>query len=277
MPDVTLGAMRTYPEGVTSWIELASENSADTTEFYGELFGWTFAEASPQYLIAQLDGLDAAGISVAAANPSQWHTFVAVDDAQRVADRVAAAGGTVLVAPEPAGEDGIWAGCADPTGAEFRLLQATRRPGAQVANIPGAWNFTELRSPDPVRAQAFYTDVFGWAFDDLGFATMIRRPGYGDHLAATVDPGIHERQSGDGVPPGFADAFGWVAPLGPGERPHWHVTFTVADRDAAAHTVARLGGTVLSVSDSDWTRDAVIRDRLGAVCTLSQYTPPDPG
>jgi hypothetical protein len=37
--------------------------------------------------------------------------------------------------------------------------------------------------------------VFGWAFDDVGFGTMIRRPGYGDHLAATVDPDIHDRDA----------------------------------------------------------------------------------
>ena len=49
---------------------------------------------------------------------------------------------------------------------------------------------------------------------------MIRRPGYGDHLAATVDPDIHERESGATVRPGFADAIGWVAPLVPDEAPH---------------------------------------------------------
>ena len=40
----------------------------------------------------------------------------------------------------------------------------------------------------------------------MGFATMIQVPGYGDHLAATVDPDIHERQAT--APPGFADVIG---------------------------------------------------------------------
>jgi hypothetical protein len=57
---------------------------------------------------------------------------------------------------------------------------------------------------------------------------MIRRPGYGDHLAATTDPGIHERQSAVLAPPGFADAIAWLAPTQEPEVPHWHVTFTVA-------------------------------------------------
>ena len=117
--------------------------------------------------------------------------------------------------------------------------------------------------------------MFGWAIDDIGFGSMIRRPGYGDHLAATIDPGIHERQADVSAPPGFADAIGWLSPVGPDETPHWHVAFTVADRDATAAAVERLGGTVLRRTDTDWTRDALVRDPQGAEFTASQFTPPD--
>ena len=58
------------------------------------------------------------------------------------------------------------------------------------------------------------------------------------------------------------------------EAPHWHVTFTVADRDATADAAERLGGTVLRRADTDWTRDALVRDPQGAVFTASQFTPP---
>jgi predicted enzyme related to lactoylglutathione lyase len=117
----------------------------------------------------------------------------------------------------------------------------------------------------------FYSRLFGWEFTDVGFATMIRRPGYGDHLAATVDPTIHERQSGVGVPPGFADAIGWVVPPSEVEEPGWHVTFSVADRDATATLVAERGGTVLTTDDNQWTRTAMVRDPQGAVFTASQF------
>ena len=116
--------------------------------------------------------------------------------------------------------------------------------------------------------------MFGWVVDDMGFASMLRRPGYGDHFAATVDPGIHERQAGVSVPPGFADAIGWLARASSDEQPHWHVSFTVADRDATAADVERLGGTVLRRTDTDWTREALVRDPAGAVFTASQFTPP---
>jgi predicted enzyme related to lactoylglutathione lyase len=202
-----------------------------------------------------------------------WNTYVAVDDADQVAARVEAAGGHVLHGPAPAGEHGRFAACTDPAGVAFRLWQAGRRPGAQLTNTPGAWNFSDLHVGDLEGSTAFYRDVFGWSFDDLGFATMIRRPGYGDHLAATTDPDIHERQSAASAPAGFADAIGWVAATEADEPAHWHVTFTVADRDATVADVQRLGGEVLRQTDTDWTREALVRDPQEAGFTVSQYAP----
>jgi predicted enzyme related to lactoylglutathione lyase len=276
--------VRTYPAGVTSWVDVEQDNVETAKAFYGTLFGWTFEDATPpgapfRYVIAQLEGEDVAGIGgpadTARAQPaaSAWNTYVAVDDAHATAKLVADSGGRVLLPPAAAGEGGISVVCADPAGVEFRLWQAKRRPGAQITNTPGSWNFSDLHADDPAISSSFYTKVFGWAIDDLGFATMIRRPGYGDHLAATVDPGIHERQSGDMVPPGFADAIGWLAPVQEAEAPHWHVTFTVADRDETAAAAARLGAAVLTTTDTEWTRDALIRDPQGAEFTASQFTP----
>ena len=164
--------------------------------------------------------------------------------------------------------------CKDPHGVAFLLWQAGSRPGAQAVNAPGAWNFSDLHAADPAASAAFYGEVFGWSVEDIGFGHMIRLPGYGDHLAATSDPEIYQRQSGVSAPPGFADAIGWMAPLLPGEEPHWHVTFTVADRDATVASVERLGGSVLGTSDSDWTREALVRDPQGGVFTASQFAPP---
>ena len=141
----------------------------------------------------------------------------------------------------------------------------------RLTNAPGAWNFSDLHTDEPDPARTFYSDVFGWEFADVGFATMIRVPGYGDHLASTVDPGIHERQSGVGAPPGFADAIGWVTPVQPGDSPGWKVTFTVADRNDTAARVIELGGTVERTQEDDWTRTALVRDPQGARFTASQF------
>jgi hypothetical protein len=116
--------------------------------------------------------------------------------------------------------------------------------------------------------------VFDWAFDDLpgGAGASIRVPGYGAHLAATVDPGIAERQAS--APAGFADVVAGLQPAAASESPHWHVTFSVADRDASAALAERLGATVLSSRETPWSRLADLRDPQGAALTLSELVMP---
>ena len=268
---------RTYPGGVPCWVDTEQSDVDAAQHFYAGLFGWTFTDAVPAdvpgtYLIASLEGKGVAAIGPADPDARvEWNTYVAVENADATAAAVRAAGGTVDVQPVDAGPGGRWAGCVDPRGARFRLWQPRRRPGAQLVNAPGSWNFSDLHTADASSAGAFYGPLFGWEFADIGFATMIRRPGYGDHLESTVDPDIRRRQAT--APPGFADAVGWVAPTE--EADHWHVTFAVADRDDSAATAERLGAVVLSSEDTGWTKTAVIRDPQGAELTLSQFTPPD--
>jgi predicted enzyme related to lactoylglutathione lyase len=268
---------RTYPAGVTSWIDVEQPDLDAAAEFYRGLFGWEVTEGTPpgaeqRYLVATLEGRDVAGLGGAATGPVGWNTYVAVDDVAAAVSRVGAAGGRILDPPSDVGEAGRSATCTDPEGIRFRLWQAGRRLGAQTTNAPGTWNFSDLYAVDPTTAPRFYTEVFGWAFDDLGFATMIRRPGYGAHLAATVDPGILERQAGAQAPPGFEDAIAWLN-RADRQGSRWHVTFTVADRDASVARAERLGGTVLDQGDTDWTHDALLRDPQGAVFTASQFDP----
>jgi predicted enzyme related to lactoylglutathione lyase len=251
---------RTYPPGVTCWIDTAQPDPRAASQFYGALFGWTLTELTPpgSYLVATLGGQDVAAIAPASAGVATWNTYVAV---------------AVVAAPADAGLGARTGICVDPAGAEFRLWQPLGRPGAQVTNAPGSWNFSDLQTPDRDAAMAFYTPVFGWRAVDMaqGAGTMIQVPGYGDHLAATVDPGIYERQAS--APPGFADVIGALAFIEPGEPARWHVTFSVADRDGSVATAERFGATVLASSDDPWTKNAVVRDPQGAEFSISQFSP----
>lgn len=268
---------RSYPAGVTSWIDLEAPDLDAAERFYGTLFGWSFDRATPPqapqpYDIATLDGLDVAGIGVAAAGtPVSWNTYVAVDDIDAVCARIESAGGRVVDPPTPAGEGGVGAVCQDPFGVEFRLWQARRRLGAQLVNAPGTWNFSDLHASDPAASRAFYEQVFPWRFVDMGFGTMIQVPGYGDHLAATSDPDIHERQSF--APEDFADVVSGVAAAGP-VGAGWRVSFTVSDRDETVALARSLGAEVLHQEETGWTRQATIRDPQGALFIASQFTPP---
>ena len=272
--------LRTYPHGVTCWVDTGQPDLDAARRFYADLFGWALTDATPRqvpgaYLVATLDGQDVAAVGPTSADAATWNTYVAVDDADATAAAVAAGGGTVVSAPADAGPGGRAATCQDPAGATFHLWQARRRLGAQLTNAPGTWNFSDLHTPDRAAAMAFYRPLFGWVDADLaqGAGTMLQVPGYGDHLAATVDPGIHERQGS--APEGFADVIGGLVVTDVDVPARWHVTFAVADRDDGAATAERLGATIVTSGDDVWTRHALVRDPQGAEFTISQFTPPD--
>ena len=77
------------------------------------------------------------------------------------------------------------------------------------------------------------------------------------------------------APPDFEDAVAWLAPTDGDELPHWHVSFTVEDRDQAVADAERLGDHIVAHDDTQWTRTALIRDPQGAEFTASQFTPPE--
>lgn len=272
--DVLVTDDRRYPQGVPCWVDTVQPDADAAQQFYGGLFGWVFTEAMPpgapgSYLIASVDGHDVAAI--AQEGKPRWRTYVACDDADESAAAVTAAGGSVVEEPMDAGPGGRTATVADPAGAVFHLWQARRRLGAQLVNSPNSWNFSDLHTPSLEQVMPFYAAVFGWEVDPGTGAGMIRVPGYGDHLAATVDPHIRERQAF--APAGFADVVAGLV-VSAGDVPSWRVRFTVADRDESIATAQRLGGSVLSSSDTAWTREATIRDPQGAELTLSQFAPP---
>ncbi|MGB3482299.1 MAG: VOC family protein, partial [Mycobacterium sp.] len=108
---------RTYPHGVPCWVDVVATDLDEAKRFYSGLFDWTFQDAVPadapgSYLIATLGGEDVAAIQPAEDGaPIEWRTYIAVDDADATAAAVAAAGGTVDLAPVDAGPGGRQAGC----------------------------------------------------------------------------------------------------------------------------------------------------------------------
>ena len=257
---------RTYPPGVTSWVEVAHHDVDAGKAFYGGLFGWQF-----DGLVATLDGLDVASVGAAGSGPAAWATYVAVEDADTTALAMVELGAELVAAPEDAGPAGRAATLRDPQGAEIRLWHAGLRLGAQLTNSPGAWNFSDLHVADPTAAARFYEQAFGWRVVDQGWGVAIQVPGYGDHLESTVDPDIRSRRAS--APEGFEDVIGGLAPAEAHEPNHWHVIFTVADRDESAERVETLGGQVLRRGEDDWTRTALVRDPQGASFTVSQFAP----
>ncbi len=283
-----------YPAGVPCWVDIMQADMDDTIVFYGGLFDWTFEVRTPEgaprrYAYAVLDGLLLAGVGsppTEDADPSGWTTYIWVASADGTAATVEAHGGQVLEPPVDIPHSGRVALCADPSGARFGLWQAAENRGAQLVNAPGSWNFSELHTSQPGAAERFYGAVFGWVSDALEMGagdkvSMWRVPGYGAFLAER-DPDIRDRQEADQAPDGFADAVALMNSVivdSPGAAaPHWSVTFSVADADAAVAQATDLGATVVTpLFDTAYTRMGAVKDPQGAIFTLSQYRPPKPG
>src|SRR3954463_1575768 len=93
--------LRTYPHGVPSWIDTERIDPHGTAAFYGELLGWSFREDGsdgPPELVATLAGEDGTSIGSDAGHGADWNTYIAVDDADAAAARIAEAGGTLVAA-----------------------------------------------------------------------------------------------------------------------------------------------------------------------------------
>jgi uncharacterized protein len=228
--------------------------------------------------VASLNGKQVAAI--ASADPGTgvapaWRTYIGVEDAEEAAAKVRDAGGMVLSVTADLGSLGRVATCADPDGAVFGVWQPGAIKGAQVVNAPGTWNFSELNTDDVDGATRFYATVFGWEVDrvDMGAMSghMVRMPGYADFLEQ-FDPGIRQRHTDFGAPPGFSECVAWFLPLREGEAPRWSVTFSVADADSVAATARGLGGTVVvEPFDIPPVRSTVIRDPQGGEFTASSF------
>jgi uncharacterized protein len=277
-----------YPVGVPCWVDTAQPDPEAAVRFYSGLFGWEFEDTMPadspgRYFVARLRGRDVAAVgSQPEGMPTAWNMYVCVESADETAAKAKDAGGSVLMEPFDVGDSGRMAVLADPEGAAFCVWEARSFKGAQLVNEHATWNFNELNTRDPGRAQTFYRAVFGWEATTIvtgnGGFTMWRRPGYGDFLAER-DPALRERQAAGGAPEGFEDAVAWLIPMTDGQFPedtpaHWSTTFAVDDADTVAEQAEKLGGKVLAPPfDAPWVRMTVLSDPQGAVFTASKFVP----
>lgn len=273
-----------YIPGVPCWIDTTQADPEAAVAFYSDLFGWACEDVTPpgapgRYVIARLPGGDVAAVASApegAPATATWNTYVWVTDADETAQRVRAAGGTVLMEPADVGDAGRMAVFTDTEGAAFSVWQAARHRGAAVVNEPGSLNFNDLSTRDPGAAAAFYGAVFGWEPIPVGPGSAWALPGYGDFLE-TRTPGTREGMKQMGAPERFEDVVATINVLGedePDAAPGWAVTFAVEDADAVAARAVEAGGRVVAPPiDAPWVRAAVIADPQGATFTISQFVP----
>ena len=119
--------------GAISWTELMTTDPAAAREFYTKLFGWTTEEMSVvpgmNYTVLKAGGNGFGGIMAIPQQgmPSNWGTYVTVDDVDAVAKQAQQLGGKILVGPQDIPTVGRFCVIQDPQGAVIGAITYASR------------------------------------------------------------------------------------------------------------------------------------------------------
>ena len=116
--------------GAFCWNELATTDAGAAKKFYTELLGWKLQEsqaAGMAYSEIIVGDQHVGGLYQLTAEqgnvPSHWMAYVAVDDVDAAAARVAELGGKVVMPPTDIPNVGRFCVINDPTGAALSLIK----------------------------------------------------------------------------------------------------------------------------------------------------------
>jgi predicted enzyme related to lactoylglutathione lyase len=262
-PDLTGMSFSDDPlRGKVVWNDLITEDLDAARNFYGDLFGWTFEDATgpgrSNYVLARSGNVYVAGL-VPIATPadgsdvSRWLPYVSVEDVDASVSSSVAGGGKVAAAARNVNLGRV-AAIVDAEGAVIGLANSKigDPDDKTTAAGPGRIVWTELLSNDPAKAAAFYKAVTG-----LDAHTVQRRGGEYTILSA------------DGV-----DRAGILQNPSSEWSPVWLTYFGVNDPATAADRAVSLGGKILLPVSAD-LRDgsmAVVTDPLGALLVLQKWS-----
>lgn len=162
--------MASRPEGTPVWTDAMFTDLDGAKEFYGDVLGWTFGEASSEF--GNYTQALKNGKAVAAVVPpmpgqdgepqSAWCLYFASPDVAATAEKIKGAGGTLLMEPMQVGDFGSMCLAQDPTGTVFGVWQAGQHEGFELQGETGSFVWAEVFTREPAKADAFYTAVFGY-------------------------------------------------------------------------------------------------------------------
>ncbi|WP_020659471.1 VOC family protein [Amycolatopsis benzoatilytica] len=239
--------------GSPCWLELATADPERTMRFYAELLGWDYQWVQDgegrHYALALLDGEPVAGIRPHAGEVRDWTPYLATADLVGTAEDVLRLDGAMLdPAPREIPGVGATALADDPSGATVGLVQPAP-DGSFTAGVPGSLVWLEFITRNPVRADRFYAQLFGYTQRQFGDGKNVDYVVY-----ALGDDSVLARVR--------------MAPDTPAEvPPRWIAHFAVQPREGLNDAVqrARAAGAKLRFRPyaSTLGRVAVLSDPLG--------------
>ena len=247
-----MGERDKHEHGSFSWTDLSTPDAAASKAFYGGLFGWEF-EDSPipdggVYVMARLGGRAAAAMFETGERHPAWASYVTVDDADAITERARELGANVIAGPFDVMDVGRMATLQDPVDAVFCVWEPRTSIGAEVVNGPGALSLNQLNTTDTDASQRFYSELFGWRFEDVQGGPA---PYSAIYRGDRTNGGMMRMPPGQPAPP------------------HWLAYFGIDDVDAAAEQIGSAGGrVVVEPMDVPGGRVLVAQDAQGATFAL---------
>ncbi|WP_190199838.1 VOC family protein [Streptomyces djakartensis] len=244
--------MAVQPEGTPCWADAMFSDLEGAKNFYGDVLGWTFAEASAEY--GDYTQAYANGKAAAAVVPpmpgqegqSQWCLYIAAEDAAATAARIRDNGGEVLMEPMRVGDFGSMCLARDPGGVVFGVWQAGTHEGFEVVAEPGAYTWAEVFTREPEKSDAFFPAVFSYRQRDMEDGEMDFR------IYDLGERSVLGRMRMTGEFP-------------PEMPPYINVYFAVEDCDEAVAKATELGGVLrFGPMTTPFGRFAAISDPQGA-------------
>jgi uncharacterized protein len=260
-----------YAPGEFCWVDLSTTDVEAAKGFYADLLG-VEAESAPGdpeetggYGFFMKDGKMVAGIGPVQSDEghSAWASYIRVENADEIAEKVKEAGGSVFFGPADLPNDaGRVAMLRDPEGAFIGIVQQQRHTGAQLVNEPGTWTWNNLMTRDPDGAKDFYGQVFGW------------KALHNEEAPPNVEMWQVEGQR---WPEGMGGLMG-IADDMPAEMPaHWQVYFIVENADEAIEQAESNGAKLgFGPIDIPIARMATLVDPQGAVVSILESRYPEP-
>ncbi|MCX5377069.1 VOC family protein [Streptomyces sp. NBC_00091] len=252
--------MAEFPEGAPCWVDAMFTDVEAAKEFYGDVLGWTFGEASSEYgnyTQAYSDGKAVAAVVPPMPGgdaPSQWCLYFASADAAATAEKIKAAGGTLMMEPMQVGPFGTMAIAKEPSGAVFGVWQPGEHKGFEKVGEAGGYAWAEVFTREPDKADEFLAQVFPYGSQQMEAGDDPEMAGMDFKVFSVGGPEnavLGRMKMGDEFPP---------------EIPSYvQVYFAVPNCDEAIEkTKARGGALHFGPMDSPFGRFAALTDPQGA-------------
>jgi uncharacterized protein len=227
------------PKGKFVWYEYMGENPKGAADFYTHVVGWSAKDSGMPgmaYTLLSAGDYGVAGMMAippeakAMGAPACWNGYIWVEDVDKAAAKLTAAGGAVKRPPGDIPGVGRFAVVTDPHGAYFMLFRDAggNPPPAPSPDTPGLVGWRELHAGDGVKAFDFYSSQFGWT----------KRHG--------MDMGAMGVYQLFGFAGGDSDYGGMMTRMPETPGPFWLYYFNVRGIDAAAERVKAKGGKIIN-------------------------------